>query len=335
MSNTETERLIEREIRNEDVPFWQSIKIEDIDINIYSELKHNVYETYGIPSASFNQEESPETPYSVIHYDSNYVYVDCNEDKNTFILFCPKEEISNAKPLIYLANSLAERERQLEGRLLTHGAGVVSPDNKGVVILGNQGSGKTTLAINMGLRGYSLMGNDQIIIGQNPEKNDRKQYLLGGTKYLTIRKAATLLGHIPLDINFTKDDVSPWENKKVILPEEFGIEVREAPAEIKAVIITHIDALKQEETRITKLSPTNIKANLFLGEKFARHISGVATHLLSDSGYLLSHLPSLDDRFTRANRLDLIRGLYDTGIYTIHGGDVEEMINRINHVIAQ
>jgi energy-coupling factor transporter ATP-binding protein EcfA2 len=313
-------------------PFYNCLEVSGIKVNIYSPLDNTKEGTYGIPCSRIIHEEDPDTQYTVIHTESDFIDIDCNLEKTNIHLECPSSLIKRGEALLHLAVSLTERERQLNSQILTHGAAMSTQEGKGILLLGNQGSGKTTLVVNMGLQGDSLIGNDQVIFGKESSKST-SILLFGGTKYITIRESAILSGHIPLkDICFSDNGTSPWDKKKVIDPQSYGIQVCNDKREIAGVFIVHIDPTRNEKTQIKKVLPNDIYTNLFLGEKFARHISGVATHLLSDEGFLLSHTPSLDDKMTRNNRINLIHDLYQLGIYKISGSNIQEMIDIIRDI---
>jgi hypothetical protein len=317
------------------VPFWKGLEVAGRKVNIYADFDKEFNDDCGIPSCSFYEEEDNESKYSVIHLEQEEVALEVNPEKTCFILACPKEEISQGRALLHLALCLTERERQLAGGALTHGSAVETPSGKGILFLGNQGAGKTTIAVNLGLRGYSLIGNDQVIL-ERPLLEEDKVFLFGGTKYLMVRESAVLSGHLPLSReNFPDNGSSSWENKIKIDPLELGIRKSEGISELNSTFIIHIDPTGREKIHLERITPKDIKTNLFLGEKLARHISGVATHVMSDSGYLLSHTPSLDDSITRNNRRNLIYNLYDKGVYRIYGSDVNEIIYAIEDLIGE
>lgn len=320
---------VKDENTQEKPPFYNCLEVSGIPVNIYSTLDNTNEDIYGIPCSKIINEENLDTKYSVIHTNSDDINIDCNPQKTTIYLECPPSLIKKGEALFHLAVSLTERERQLNSQILTHGAGMVTKEGKGILLLGNQGSGKTTLAVNMGLQGDFLVGNDQVIFGKDNHSSD-ELFLFGGTQYITIREAAILSGHIPLkDLSFNENGISPWEKKNRIEPREYGIQIYEGKNKINGAFVVHIDPTGNENTQIKRIFSNDIYTNLFLGEKFARHISGVATHLLSDEGELLSHTPSLDDATTRTNRLHLIYNLYDLGIYKVSGSNVQEIIDVI------
>jgi hypothetical protein len=322
------------EMEEMEVPFWKGFDVAGRRVNMYADFNKEFDDTCGIPNVGFYENEDQECRYSVIHLEQEEVTLEVNPEKTCFILSCPGEEICQGRALLHLALCLTERDRQLEGGALTHGSAVETLDGKGILFLGNQGAGKTTIAINLGLRGYSLIGNDQVILDRC-SLDEGKIFLSGGTKYLMVRKSAVLSGHLPiLEKSFPDNDSSCWENKIKIDPSELNIKKSEGIPELSSTFIIHIDPTGREKIHLERITPKDIKTNLFLGEKLSRHISGVATHVMSDSGYLLSHTPSLDDLRTRNNRRDLIYNLYDKGVYRVYGSDINEIICAIENVIG-
>lgn len=322
----ETEKL-ECDVNN--AVFAKGINIAGIDVGIYSDTIQLSDKTYGIPCLEQYDKPKTENYNLVVHKDSEIVDLSYDFQRNSFLFQCPYELIQSGKSLLFLALALTERSRQLKSQLLSHGAGLVSPDGNAVLLLGNAGAGKTTLALNLCKRGFLLAGNDQIIIGKRHEDSDIM--LLGGTEYITIRETA--LRNNSLDkynLNLSSNGGFGWNNKQVFSCEELGIKTSREPALIKKTYLIYLDAAGNENTGINRIDANNVGTNLFLGEKFSRHISGVATHLLSDAGYLLTHTPSLDDHITRKNRLNIINELYKIGIYELYGNNVDEMLDLID-----
>lgn len=322
------------EFEQDEIHFIQGADIAGIGIDIYSDSIEPTVDSAGIPSFEFYEEPRSNFENTVYHRNSDNIELKYDNENNNFFFDCPTDLIKSGRCLLFLALSLSERERQLRGQLLSHGAGIASPSGQGILLLGNQGAGKTTLALNLCKRNFSLIGNDQVFIG--PKAQDDELMLLGGTKYITVRETA--LGRNNLDsynLQFNSSTISKWNNKKTYTCNDLGIRSTQTPTKIEKTLIIHMDATGKEELTINRMSPFSIRTNLFLAEKFSRHISGVATHLLSDNGELLCLTPSLDNAITQQARLKIIRDLYDIGVYEVSGGNVEEMLDQIEHLLIK
>ncbi len=260
----------------------------------------------GIPGCHYFDSKQ-DTSFSVKFTESEHPIVLWDAENTTVTVMGPSSKFKSGTALIFRAMCLTEYQRQREGKVLTHGAGVVSPEGKGILLLGNQGAGKTTLVLSLGMRGYSLVGNDQVIFGKSA--GDVVE-LLEGTKHITVRQNIRRY-NLPVlqSVEFPTNGRSEWDTKKVLCPNNINMQECTDAKPLNAVFLIHLDGLGTDKAGIKRLCPNDLQANLFLAEKFSRHITGVATPLLADDGNLLALPPSLDDEYTRRSRVELIEDL--------------------------
>jgi len=285
----------------------------------------------GIPACRYSGEHVV-TPLKVEFFESETSGIVWDSQCTTAKILGNKSDLESGSHLIFRAICVAEYQRQKEGKILTHGAGMASPDGRGLLLLGNQGAGKTSIALSLGTRGYSIVGNDQVIFGQS----DRGIDLIDGTKYLTIRKNV-LRYNLPnlTSIDFPTNGRSKWDTKVIVNPEDVGISECTAPVPLCAVFIVHLDGSGTDKAGIKKLTPCDLQNNLFLSEKFSRHISGIATPLLADDGRLLALSPSFDDTDTLKTRQEIINTLYQIGVYKVWGGSLDEVTDIIEEALRK
>lgn len=286
----------------------------------------------GIPACRYFSEFSPDTHLSVEYQEADTASITWNALEGKAVITGPLESLADGSQLIFVAIGVSEFERQRNGRFLTHGAAIASLDNRGVLLLGNKGAGKTSMILALGARGYSLIGNDQVLFGKSQGGID----IYEGTKYITLRKYIQRYD-LPgvKNINFVQRGQSDFDTKVKVTPEEMGLSVCNHSVPLAATVLIHLDGTGTERSGIRRLGRNDIQTNLFLAEKLSRHISGIATPLHSMRGELIGLSPSFDDALTLRNRLEVIASLYERGVYQVWGGNIEEISDLIDQVVTE
>lgn len=251
--------------------------------------------------------------------NDRYIFHTTNDTKNNY---------ANLPHLIY---SLGELPRQREQESVTiHAAALAAPDNKGVLILGDKGRGKTTLAIQLGIQHrYRLIGNNLVIVGR-----DKKEInLVTGTKSLVARVAA--LKDVSALTNFFIDlNGSGHEQKKTFKPEELGIVRQSCCIPISTVIRVHIHPLEQHAATVTSINEPNTE-RLRLFENFSRYIRGVSTPLILNNSSVEGFTPSLDDSILSKMRSDLIESILKLNFQYVSGNFVEAVAEKVNQIVEE
>ena len=210
-------------------------------------------------------------------YDGNDIYVNY-----------PLEEISGGHGLLYIAGPLLEKQRQLNHSLTCHAA-CISKENKGILLLGSKGSGKTTMVLRMLLNGYSLVSNDICVIDYS---NHQNILALGGTKFLNIRQTV-LEERIPeIKRRLSQNDFSNKSNI-IINPNDVHFKLEHETVPIVAAFILYVD--NNMENSVLK-SGDDLTSKLYVSENFSRYIRGVSNYFInSQTGLIEGYIPSLDN----------------------------------------
>lgn len=305
------------------------VRIAGDGVNLFTETPVQA-KSLGIPGISFPREYYPDSIANVQVRNFDVPSINWNQDSLSLTINAPREQTLRGQAALFGALHVSEFLRQRQGRVLTHGAGLISPSGKGIVLLGNQGAGKTSSAILLGQNGFSLVGNDQIIFGET----DNGISLIEGTKYITLRETIRNL-HLPLvdSLQFKERITNKWDNKVVVSADDLGILEATSSAPIYGIFLIHINAAQDEQSGVIRIDPKSVQTNLFLAEKLSRHITGSAIPLLGDNGELLALSPSLDTQETLEKRYSLIKQLFEIGIYKVWGNNPLDIVEKINAIL--
>jgi len=224
-------------------------------------------------------------------------------DKGRLCLLKGSEKQFRAADTVpYLIHYLLEAQRQRDCQT-TMNAAAVSSDGHGVLILGKQGAGKTTLALEMCRRhGYRLIGNDLVIVGL--QRNH--VYAFSGTKIFRLRRTTAQVYNSDLRKYFDGDSKSDsWTSVTTILPDMIGVIPEDKPVPLDKILYVHL--LNEEEKLLCKKPVDLLFSRLFLYEEMTRYIRGVCVQPKVGRSYEYGpYLPSLDDPLLYKNRKRLI-----------------------------
>lgn len=95
--------------------------------------------------------------------------------------------------LAYATYTAMERYRQQQRALTLHANGMVTPDGRGVLILGTKGAGKTSTSLALGERGWIHAGDDLVVIAED----ENELSLLPGKQVAALRQADPVLWQFP------------------------------------------------------------------------------------------------------------------------------------------
>ena len=229
--------------------------------------------------------------------------------------------MENGLTILFMAYPLLEVNRREKKSLTCHCAGV-SINGKGILILGKEGAGKTTLAIEL-CRKYNakLIGNDLCVIDYNCLNNLK---LLGGSKYIFLRYES-IKRNIPellkkFDLQENNNKIDTWTFKKKIFPKDLGIQVQKNEVSIDSIFIVHID---QEKDFFCK--ETNSLADiLYINENFSRYIRNTCTTMINDNN-IINYIPSLDTKEFYTERAELINYLFNNKKIKYLSGNIEDV----------
>ena len=173
-------------MKNKKSTFQCTVYMAEEGINIYSESGRVIELLKGnfipfVPEWRIEKRENKKLPCLECVFANNQE-IKIDENNNFFIsgLF---EEFSQAHTIPYFIHYILESERAKKGKATIH-ATAVSKNKKGILILGKQGSGKTSITLELCRKhGYSLIGNDLVLTGLQ----DDIGYLYRGTKIFRVR----------------------------------------------------------------------------------------------------------------------------------------------------
>ena len=258
------------------------------------------------------------------HHDGDRVV--CMERQDHLEFVAPAGQYDRCGTIFYLAELAAEQKRQLHGGAMLHAAGVYLPGSeRGILILGEKGSGKTSIAIGlcMGAEGQ-LVGNDQVVLASY----DKSVQLLDGSKDIHIRRTAAIQDPTLMSLaTFTDKEKPNWDNKKTVSPEQAGIKEAQFAPKVTDVIQVIIDRTLEKTTVLRERRDT--QTLLFITEKISRHIRGVATPILNNDGVFDAFSPSLDTPETAANRAALVNTILGIGVTKIYAPSTDAMVEAI------
>ncbi len=253
-----------------------------------------------------NLEISPDnssTPYTLFYTESEKISVNYKA-KKAFIS-APSRLIKNGEVLLYAIFPFIEAQRQDNGFFTMHGA-AVSLGKRGVLILGKEGSGKTTTALRMCKEHQALLlGNDLVIIGIE----NNKTVITNGTKFFHLRYES-IKRNLPEMLHFfseENDKICSWIRKIFLEPSEYDVKFCDEKIYLNTAFVVHVDETK---TNLYVSSADTSVNRLYLNENLSRYIRGTCLSLLTEEGYL-GYIPSFDSKSRFAKRKKVIDNLFD------------------------
>lgn len=252
-------------------------------------------------------------------------------NKNHFIFHTPNDSSSHFANLPHLLYTLGESPRQHELESVTmHAAALAAPNNKGILVLGDKGRGKTSLTIQLGMQySYRLIGNNLVIACRDGSEIN----LLTGTKSLVARVAA--LKDVPALSRFTFEiQGSGHEQKKTFKPEELGILRQTDKTPLSTVIRVHIHPSEPHAAIATPIND-HVTERLRLFENFSRYIRGVSTPLILNDESVSGFIPSLDEPHLSMMRSELIENMLKLNFRYVSGNSVEAVAEKVNEIVEK
>lgn len=266
-----------------------------------------------MPSFSVLQ-NGEDCPSQLVHEDIAGIAYRVLSDSHA-VLSAPAQRI-DAQVLAYAAYPLTEYRRQKRGAVTAHAAAVAF-DSAAALILGKEGAGKSTVAIqsckDLGAR---LVGNDLTIVENTEAEGIRVSH---GTKILHLRRESARRGLSELLSLFPPETATqdPWLQKVAIRPDKIGIEVQDEPTEVKVSAIVHVD--ESQEKIFVREETDNLVSRLVMYENFSRYIRGSCLPGLDKDRRFLYCLPSLDTPELFEKRTGLIERILNQPLLYVSG----------------
>lgn len=267
-------------------------------------------------------------PY-IIYMDSNESKITINEKTNKAIIKLPAQNLF-FPDLVYLALAMMSKELNKVNKYFIH-CSVVKKNNKGIMIIGDPGSGKTTLSLYLSInKNFGFVCNDRALL----EFHDGFPYVTAGTLETSIR-----IGVIPqffpmLMERINTDDLErPWDNR-FYLDSEFesiGIKVNSSAA-ITHVLFALTYPTTDDQTRLTQYDTSKRQDTSIL-----KTMGCFSQCIRTDNNMFISAeypFPSFDTTELACKRLkDVKKFVNATEIYSARG-NIKSLADMIDQLVV-
>lgn len=232
--------------------------------------------------------------------------------------------VREGETLLYAALPFIELQNQQSGFVTAHAAAVALADGA-TLILGKEGSGKTTTAIGLcRWRGGRLIGNDLVSVGIVRESGQIT--VRSGTKFLSFRYESIRRSMPDLLHLFPPRDEDPWLRKALLHPSEASVSIHEGALPLVGAFLVHVDETKDT---LTAKSADSAVTRLYLNENFSRYIRGSCIALLGEHLEYLGYVPSFDSDSLFARRKALMERLLGEHSMQYVSGPVGKVVDHI------
>lgn len=257
-------------------------------------------------------------------------YVESNEIRISYHgtvvqVLAPWDQVRGGETLLYASLPLVECQLQLLNRVTVHAASVAFSEGA-VLLLGKEGSGKTTTAIEL-CRKFDgrLIGNDLVALGLNSV--DGRLWVFDGTKYLHLRYESIRRNLPELLHVFSLNDQDPWLCKVIIDSGVVDVLVAESGSPLIASYVVHVDSMQSD---LFLGNADRLVTRLFLNENFSRYIRGGCISLLGSGLDYLGYVPSYDTEQLFLMRQRLIEGILQDPPMRYVSGNVQDVSTYIH-----
>jgi len=314
-------------MKNKKSTFQCAVYMAEEGVNIYSENGRVVELLKGdfipfIPEWRIGKRENKKLPRLECVFTNNQE-VKINEGNNFFIsgLF---EEFYQSYTIPYFIHYILESERAKKGKATIHAA-AVSKNKKGILILGKQGSGKTSITLELCRKyKYSLIGNDLVLTGLQ----ENVGYLYGGTKIFRVR--ATTIKDYNKDLGdfFKSGGSDEWTQITIIEPDKIQVSTERSVVPIHAIYYVHLyppahDFIAKKVDRLF--------SRVYLYQILSEYIRGSAIIPLIGKDLRFSdYTPSLDTKSTFEKRIAFINWIINNKNYKYIAGNLTDICTFID-----
>ena len=319
------------------IPFSCSLMMGSYSVNLYTHLSgfreelarpNNAY-SMSIPGWSV-QEKPGIGPHSIRVIESETP--DLRYDKENQILYVlgNPDVFKDGQSIAWLSYWLMEAQRQAESSFTMHSS-ALSLDNKGVLLLGHSGSGKTSIMLDLCRRfNGEVISNDLTVVSHDKPSN--RMALVDGTKEIRLRLTSVSRNFPDLAHLFPDEQISPWENKIVTTPEEIGISSATGQRDLRAIFEVHLDNDYDSSLIVQKVNDIGIKYRLY--EDTSRIVRASAISVFSDTKDFLGYIPPLDTEELHNNRVGCIDCMTnEIGVVSLSGGNLRQVSDSMNDIV--
>jgi len=241
-----------------------------------------------------------DSPYLVAYQDSEARTLEF-ADHRVDVRY-PWIDMRGGEVLLYIAYPLIELQRQSKASLTCHAA-AVELSGHGVLLLGKEGAGKSSVALRLCWDyGAKLVANDLCILRTEGDS----VFLEGGTKFFFLRRASVERS-VPDLLSLFSADKDSWTDKVIVPPSSISVELARNRVQNRVTALVHVD---ESQRGVHTESADGLALRLFLNENFSRYIRSTCTTMLGGSDYeFMGYIPSLDSENLYAMRVALINKL--------------------------
>jgi len=313
-------------MKNNKSKFQCAVYMGEEGINIYSEdgrvlnLLNGNFVPF-IPEWRIEKQEDTKLPNieCVLGTDHSIRF----EEPNHFFISGQFNDLVESSTIPYLIHYILESERAKKGKATIHAA-AVSKNGKGFLILGKQGSGKTSITLELCRKhGYSLIGNDLVLVGMQ----NNIGYLYGGTKIFRIR--STTIKEYNSDLNhfFKSSDSDEWTRVTVIGPDKINVQVERSVIPIHGIYYVH---LYPQNYNFVAREVDKLFSRIFLYQIFSEYIRGSAIIPLIGKDLRFSdYIQSLDTKGSFQKRIKFINWIINNDNYKYVAGALGDICSFI------
>lgn len=318
-------------------PYVCTIKIGGYSVNIFSDFRdylplfENTDTSYvkDIPGWGVDSKPKDLNIPSICYYSDKKTQFKYIQDSQVLKITGNPADFADGQAFAYIGFWMTEALRQKESTFTLH-ASSVAIDGKGVLLIGDGGSGKTAIALGISKKYDSeFISNDLSIVKHY--KDSKAAFLLESSKIVRLRLTTVKLNFPELLDMFNGCSQSAWTTKIPVNLDILRLKTTSEPRLLNTAISVHLDSNPNEPVAFKKVS--NIETQFALYENLSRIVRGSAISVFGKDNNILGYMPSLDTQELHQNRVDFINHLVkNVGIWNVSGGDLNQICEIINDI---
>ncbi len=291
--------------------------------------RENVRETIpGVKARLIDSNTELKEPY-IVYMDSEKSEVTIDENANKAIIKFPVRELF-FPDLVYLVLSMMSKELNKIDRYFIH-CSIVEKNGKGIMIIGDPGSGKTTLSLYLSMnKKFNFVCNDRALL----EFRNGVPVVTAGTLETSVR-----VGVIPQFFPILKERIdkqkweNPWNTRFYLNPEfrNLGINIKSS-APITHVLFTLTYPTTAEQTRLEEYDKSRRQ-----DESILKAMGCFSQYIRADNNMLISigyPFPSFDNSELACKRLEDVKRFVNTTKMYSARGEIKSLANMIDKLVV-